>query len=92
MNNLERAILCCIDFASWTPQREIINEAGGCRCADLLAKLDELVDRREIWRSYDASMRGDRPVLDPRYCIAHEVGDPPIGKRVQRTMVLEMAE
>jgi len=91
MNNLERAILCCIDFASWTPQREIISEAGGGRCADLLDKLDELVARREIWRSHDASMAHGKPVLAARYCIAHEVGDPPIGKRVQRPMVLEIA-
>jgi hypothetical protein len=92
MNNLERAILCCIDCASWTPQREVITESGYGSWGVLLAKLNELVERREIWRSYEASMAHGKPVLAPRYCIAHEVGDPPIGKRVQRTMVLEMAE
>jgi hypothetical protein len=90
MTNLERAILRCIDIG-WTSQREIVSEAGGGRYSDLIAKLDEMVERREIWRSYEAAMVDGKPVLTARYCLAHEVGDPPIGRRVQRSTVLEMA-
>lgn len=89
MTNLEHAILRCIGVG-WIPHPIVVSEVGYGRYQDFLAKLDELIERREIWRSYEASLIDGKPVLTARYCLAHEVGDPPIGKRV-RPVMMEMA-
>lgn len=88
MTDLESQILRYIGL-DWTPHRQITRDLDGSM--ETVAKLKDLVARRIIWRSFEASMHSGHVVLVTRYCLAHEVGDPPIGRRVRPAM-MEMAE
>lgn len=88
MTNVESQILRYIGIR-WTAHRQIARDLGGS--VELIAKLKDLVERRVVWRSFEASMHNGQLVMVTRYCLAHEVGDPPIGRRVRPSM-MEMAE
>ncbi|TAL43808.1 MAG: hypothetical protein EPN91_05485 [Salinibacterium sp.] len=85
MASYKAEVCACLSEVRWTPYREIAIHFHSHSA--LAAMLGQMVKQREIWCSYFVSLDGNGLHMVAHYCLAHEVGDPPIGRRVRPVMM-----